>query len=1094
MRIVLDLQACQSPSRLRGIGRYSLELAKAMARRPCGHEIVVAMNGALSDTIEPIRTAFDGLVPWENMVVWSQPAGVSFLTGESWWRIQAAEAVRERFLQGLRPDIVHVTSLFEGMYHDVTTSVGAAVSSLPTAVTLYDLIPLAHPEVLPEDPRSLDWYSRKLLSLRRADLLLAISDHSAREALQMLGLGGDRVRTIYSAADPKFRPADPSAPKDDAAMSLKKRLGIARPFVLFVGTVDAHKNLAGMLEAYARLPRDMRKSHQLVLVCVVNPPDRVRVPIMAREAGLSEGDYVLMGQVPDADLVELYRQCRLFVCPSLREGFGLPALEAMACGTPAITSDTTSFPEVVGRADAMFDPHSAEAISARMTKVLSDPGLLAELSRHGLERAKRYSWEATAGKTLDAFEELHERRHRADTASGLPAAAPARRPRLALVGPLPPESLPVADWSATLLSDLVRHYDVECVTPQQTVLRPAGGGGSPVRTPEWLVANASAFDRVVYALGDDAACLPWMLDTLQRVSGTVILHDGSVARSLAALEAETGEPILLRQVYLSYGWTAAAEAARSGDLMATAEKYPCLNGIAALATGIIRLSDGSRQESDREPGHRIADLIELGRTATAASVIEAIEKQAQQARLSILQRLSEDIVAIDAPEMPDGADWDTIVRCGAENLPGAGGLRQLLVDVSEVSLRDAGTGIQRVAKNILIELIRKPPAGFRVEPVMDDGSGTLRYTRAFAARIMGIPDLGLPEDLVDTRAGDIFVGLDLVSHLIEGRTALNRSLLLRGIRSYFVVYDLLPLIQPDWFVPFHHFRIWVEQIATHCEGLLCISRSVADQLFDWLPNLDVQRSTPLRIGHFHLGADIGNPSPHADAEEPGAEVTRVLRGRHPVFLTVGTVEPRKGHAQALAAFEQLWSEGCEAELVIIGKQGWKVEKLVERISSHPQLGKRLHWFARASDADLNALYNGCTALLAVSLDEGFGLPLIEAAKHGQPILARDIPVFHEIAGEHATYFSGTGGRDLADALRLWMRRHAEGKTPSTAGMPWLTWEQSAARFTEVIFDGHWDATYHADRQGSGRRQTPAPSKPVVSGTKLSETKVPEEVD
>ena len=877
MRIVLDLQACQSPSRLRGIGRYSLELAKAMARAPRGHEIVIAMNGALGDTVEPIRMAFDGLVPWENMVIWSQPAGVSFLTGESWWRIQAAERVRERFLQGLRPDIVHVTSLFEGLYHDVTTSVGEVATDLPTAVTLYDLIPLAHPEVLPDDPRSLEWYARKLRSLRRADLLLAISNHSAREALQLLDLGGDHVRTIHSAADPKFRPAGPAETGSDVTKSLMKRLGIARPFVLFVGTVEAHKNLAGMLEAYARLPRDLRKSHQLVLVCVVNPPDRIRVPIMAREAGLSEGDYVLTGQVPDADLVELYRQCRLFVCPSLREGFGLPALEAMACGTPAITSDTTSFPEVVGRADAMFDPHSAEAISARMATVLGDQGLLAELSRHGLERAKRYSWEATAGAALDAFEELHERRGRSAAGTGRATriTMPARRPRLALVGPLPPEPSPVAGWSATLLAELVRYYDVECVTAQSTVLRPAGGGGTPVRTPEWFAANAAGFDRVVYALGDDKACLPWMLDTLGQVPGTVVLYDGGVGRTLAALEAETGEPHLLRQVYLTHGWTAVAEAVSSGDRAATAENHPYLGGIAAAATGIISLSSKSRPER----GSEITDLIELEPAATPATIIEAIETQARQARLSILQHLSEDIVAITAPEVPGAAEWETIVRCGAENLPGIGGPRQLLVDVSEVGLRDAGTGIQRVAKNILIELIRKPPAGFRVEPVLDDGSGTLRYTRGFAARIMGVPDLGLPEDLVDTRVGDIFVGLDLASHLIEGRTALNRNLLLRGIRSYFVVYDLLPLIQPDWFVPFHHFRIWVEQIATHCDGLLCISRSVADQLFDWLPKLDVQRMTPLKIGHFHLGADIGNTATGTEAGEPGVEVTQVLRSR-----------------------------------------------------------------------------------------------------------------------------------------------------------------------------------------------------------------------
>ncbi|UEM22291.1 glycosyltransferase family 4 protein [Skermanella mucosa] len=1069
MRIVLDLQACQSPSRLRGIGRYSLELAKAMARSPRGHEILIAMNGALDQTVEPIRQAFDGLMPWENMPVWSQPTGVSFLTGESRWRIEAAERIRERFLQGLRPDVVHVSSLFEGLYHDVTTSVAGAVPGLPTAVTLYDLIPLAHPEVLPDDPRSSEWYARKLMSLRRADMLLAISDHSAREASEMLGIGGDRIRTIHSAADPRFRPADAAEARRDGGKALLKRLNITRPFVLFVGTVDPHKNLAGLLQAYARLPRDLRKSHQLVLVCVVNPPDRIRVPIMAREAGLSDSDYVLTGQLSDIDLVELYRECRLFVCPSFREGFGLPALEAMACGTPAITSNTTSFPEVVGRADAMFDPHSPDSISARMAAVLGDPGLLADLARHGRERAGRYSWEATADKAFDALEELHAR-HSCPTSG--PAAWPAhaaRRPRLALVGPLPPERSSVAAWSASLAAELVRHYDVECVAARGEILPPVTAAGTPVRTVEWFTANAAEFDRVVYAIGDDRACLPWMLDLLRRVTGTVVLYDGGIRRTLADLEAETGEPFLLREVYLSHGWTAAVEVARSADREEACGRYPCLEGIAAAAAGIVSRAGDAHPRAGSETWSP-ADLIDLGPDATPARFVEAIETWGRHARLSILRDLAEDIVAIPSPEPPGTAAWETVLRCAAENLPSGGGLRQILVDVSEVGLRDAGTGIQRVAKNILIELLKNPPAGFRVEPVLDDGSGTLRYARGFAARIMGVPDLGLPEDLVDARNGDVFIGLDLTSHLVEGRAALNRSLKSRGIRSYFVVYDLLPLIQPDWFVPFHHFRIWVQQIAIHCEGLICISRSVADQLFDWLPRLDVQRDTPLRIGHFHLGADIGTTAAGTTAGEPGPEVARVLSSRHPVFLTVGTVEPRKGHAQALAAFEQLWSEGVEAELVIVGKQGWKVEALVEKLRGHPEAGRRLHWFAGASDADLNALYGGCSALLAVSLDEGFGLPLIEAAKHAQPILARDLPVFREIAGDHASYFSGTSPRDLADALRRWMRDQKAGKVRGTAEMPWLTWEQSARRFTEVIFGDLWDATYHADREGSDRRQ------------------------
>ena len=165
-----------------------------------------------------------------------------------------------------------------------------------------------------------------------------------------------------------------------------------------------------------------------------------------------------------------------------------------------------------------------------------------------------------------------------------------------------------------------------------------------------------------------------------------------------------------------------------------------------------------------------------------------------------------------------------------------------------------------------------------------------------------------------------------------------------------------------------------------------------------MPTWSRARKEPLKVGHFHLGADIGAEGGDSRRRKSSA----CCSSRNPVFLVVGTVEPRKGHAQALAAFEQLWAAGMEAELVIVGKQGWMVEKTRRpdaRPSRRPASGST--GSQQATDADLNALYNGCSALLAVSLDEGFGLPLIEAAKHALPILARDIPVFREIAGEHA---------------------------------------------------------------------------------------------
>jgi glycosyltransferase involved in cell wall biosynthesis len=321
----------------------------------------------------------------------------------------------------------------------------------------------------------------------------------------------------------------------------------------------------------------------------------------------------------------------------------------------------------------------------------------------------------------------------------------------------------------------------------------------------------------------------------------------------------------------------------------------------------------------------------------------------------------------------------------------------------------------------------------------------------------------------------VLLGLDLVAHQIVGRRDVNRHLRHRGVRVFYVVYDLLPVLRPEWFPPFPLFRIWLQAIASEADGLVCISRSVAQQLLAYVPELEVSRHTPLKIGHFHLGADIDT-----GAGETSDDVKALLERPTLKFLVVGTVEPRKGHAQCLAAFEELWAAGMDLDLVLVGKQGWMVDDLAERMRNHAEAGKRLHWLEKASDADLNALYGKCAALLAMSQDEGFGLPLIEAAKHGQPIIARDVLVFREIAGEHAAYFSGSSGHDFAVALSDWIDRHGRGGVPDSTAMPWLTWTDSAEQLVDAILHGKWDATWipgqtdeNRSPAGTGSRQETA---------------------
>ena len=134
---------------------------------------------------------------------------------------------------------------------------------------------------------------------------------------------------------------------------------------------------------------------------------------------------------------------------------------------------------------------------------------------------------------------------------------------------------------------------------------------------------------------------------------------------------------------------------------------------------------------------------------------------------------------------------------------------------------------------------------------------------------------------------------------------------------------------------------------------------------------------------------------------------------------VGTVEPRKGHRQALAAMEHLWAAGIDVNLVIVGKKGWMMNDMAGQIEGHPELNNRLFWLREVSDEMLDQIYRSAHALLAASEGEGFGLPLIEAAQHGLPIIARDIPVFVEVAGEHAYYFT-------ARSLRIWQMHCGHG--------------------------------------------------------------------
>lgn len=383
--------------------------------------------------------------------------------------------------------------------------------------------------------------------------------------------------------------------------------------------------------------------------------------------------------------------------------------------------------------------------------------------------------------------------------------------------------------------------------------------------------------------------------------------------------------------------------------------------------------------------------------------------------------------------------------------------RQLLVDVSALVQSDLKTGIQRVVRSIVLALIASPPPGFRVEPVFGTGGNRpYHYARNWAMKLVGETGLAVEDAPAELRPDDIFLGLDLYISGVAQNERLLQSMRDRGVQIYFVIYDLLPMLRPEVF-PFGTEAGFADFLRTvHCvsDGVLCISRAVADEYADWVEQQGLRRSMPLQLGWFHLGADINASAPSTGLPPDAPQVLGALQDR-PSFLMVGTVEPRKGHAQTLAAFDLLWERGADVNLVIVGKQGWMVEAVAERMAAHPEKAKRLFWLAGISDEMLLKLYAESAALLFSSEGEGFGLPLIEAAQYGIPIIARSIPVFREVAGEHAFYFSGLAPENLAQAIEEWLDLRRDGRIPLSVGMPWLTWSQSASQVLAGLVDQHW---------------------------------------
>lgn len=263
----------------------------------------------------------------------------------------------------------------------------------PLVVTIHDLAYLRRPEVVPARRRR---YFETLTrwSVRRARRVLAVSESTKRDIIELLGVSPERVAVTPLAADERFRPL-PSADLD----RFRRTAGIARPYVLYVGTVEPRKNLPALLRAFDRIAPDV--PHDLV---ILGPDGWMTAAFYETLGAIRAGDRVRRQEfVAAEELPAWYGAADLFAFPSLYEGFGLPVVEAMACGTPVVTANVSSLPEVAGEAAVTVPPEDEAALAEAMARVLTDPALAASLRIRGIARAGTFSWSRTAELTVETY-------------------------------------------------------------------------------------------------------------------------------------------------------------------------------------------------------------------------------------------------------------------------------------------------------------------------------------------------------------------------------------------------------------------------------------------------------------------------------------------------------------------------------------------------------------------------------------------------------------------------------------------------------------------------------------------------------------------
>ena len=1232
MKLLVDLLPCQSGSRKRGIGRYTLELTKALATTRGKHELLCMADAGFSEALEDLRRIFmDRLLIKDFQVYHHAQIPLDDLENFEKYK-KVATSLIDQARKAAAPDMVITTSFFEGWgNHRVTIPMPKKQTpGYLQVMILYDLIPLIYQEhYLDPQPDIRKWYFSLLDHLKYFDLLLTISESTRQDAIQKLDIPPERAVNISGAASDYFQEIEISEAEKRSFLS---GMGISRPFVFYLGGDNYRKNMVGALKAYAELPQDLIRSHQLV---VNDPGQKGDYRKKAYKWGLEDDDLIILDRVSDEELLRLYNLCKVFFFPSLYEGFGLPVLEAMACGAPTITSDTSSLTEIMDIPDALFDVDRTESITSVLKKALTKDRFREELSLYGKRRSEEFSWERSANRVWKALDGLyHENRNR----DVFPAVKiQDKRQRIAYLSPLPPQKSGISHYSVELLPHLGEFFDIDLYVDQPDIFK----GESQLEnfniySADELLTRKDKYQTAVYQHGN-SQYHAYMMERRRKFPGVTVLHDfylshlvrhalGPSEKFMMMLEQSHGlrglidyqidgekavwewpinwdvlrysneiivhsdYPKSIVEGYYGNGWipkinvipqlyagnddafTKESSTLRQkmglkeddfifctfGHINETKEiekivqafiktkdkidknSYLIIVGRfvgdklkrkvsdlirinkldeAIVLTGYVsdktyhaylRLADVAiqlRRNTRGETSRTILDCLSTGIPVIVNaygsnndfpdSCVEKVSHPVKSQDLSrALIRLANDVsyrkslsqnarkhisevhdpqkAALEYAHVIENSirkDDRVLFREANDALADLGfpdhlinsqasyasknllirSQGRILIDISKVNNSDLGTGIQRVVKQILTEWLTASKISVQIEPVYLSDGKLFRAAR-FTERLIGLEEGSLgKEKQIIIKPNDFLFIMDSIWEDFAGYQDLYTEIRQSGGKISALVYDLIPIQFPQYCftnVP-KVYKKWLDSMLVECDEIICISETIAKGVSDYRLENRIRLEESLDIRFFHLGADF---KPEIGEENSGNGQIDINLYDRPIFIMVGTLEPRKGHEFVLRAFEKLWSQGNDLVLIFAGKIGWGMDEFESQIRDHPRLNETLLFIENPTDGELLELYDNATALIAASEVEGFGLPIVEAAAQNLPVIASDIPVFREVAGEGALFYSLDSGNELIDAVTNLMEMKDSKRQQVANRIDYITWSDSAHQLLNMILN------------------------------------------